>query len=251
MKQIIITALLAFSTSFISAQRPKGEFAVTPYLRMDKYPSFTFKSGPANTHTVSLEGTSAGISADYIHPVSKKIFLNGRIGYQRYSFNKIAQQTAYGSTISARPTTLQLLPGAFIGFDSDKYFYNTICTGLGIGRNFNLSQNITFRTGCAINNYITFSQNYHITYDHPDNPIENPYKSTKTRQFAFEGIVQFSAVKSTGRYRLGPAIMLPVFTTWKTDEVFTYEKNSGSRSKWFKGIGAGFTFCYPLTAKNN
>lgn len=251
MKQIIITALFAFTTSIISAQRPKGEFAVTPYLRLDKYPAFDFKPGPTATHTVRLEGTSPGISVAYIHPVSKKIFLNGHIGYHRYSFNKIAHRTAYGATISSRPTTLQLLPGAFITFDSDKYFYNTICTGLGIGRNIHLPQNITLRAGIAINNYITFSQNYHITYDNPDNPIENPYKGSKARQFAFEGMVQLSALKTAGRYRLGPAILLPVFNTWKTDGVFAYENNSGSRSKWFKGFGAGFTFCYPLTAKNN
>lgn len=250
MKPITITALLTFFKSMAFAQ-PKAELSATAYLRMDQYPAFVYTTGPTTSSTVNIKGISPGLNIDYTRKISNKSYVNGRIGYYRYSFNKIERSTDIGTTVNSRPTNLQLLPGAFITFGSDKYFYHTVCFGLGTGKSFRLPRNILLRAGCMFNNYVTFSQNYHIPYDDRDNQFENPYRSTQTRYFAFEGSVQLSALKFTGRYRVGPAIVLPVYSAWKTDEVFAYEKNSGSRSKWFKGFGAGFTFCYPLTAKNN
>lgn len=250
MKPIIITALLTLFKSMALAQ-PKAELSATAYLRMDKYPAFFYATGPTTGSTVNIKGLSPGFNIDYTRKISNTAYVNGRIGYYRYSFNKIERSTDIGTAVNSRPTNLQLLPGAFITFDTDKYFYNTVCFGIGTGKNFQLPRNILFRAGCMFNNYVTFSQKYQITYDNPDNQIENPYRSTQARYFAFEGDVQLSVLKFTGRYRFGPIILLPVYSVWKADDVFTYEKNSGSRSKWFKGFGAGFTFCYPLTAKNN
>lgn len=245
----IITLLVLFSVSAAHAQQ-KGELSVTPFLRMDKYPAFTYASGPVVSYTVHTRGTSPGVFIDYTRFIAKQFYIAARIGYYRYSVNKTERVSNTGLVVHSRPTTLQLLPGAFFTFDSDKYFYNTVCLGAGAGKDFILGRNTRLRTGGFINNYITCSQSYHIDYDHPDNLIENPYKSSKTRYAGVEAGLHCSLLKTTGRCRYGPALLLPVYSLWKTDDVFANETNTGSRSKWLKGVGAGLSFCYSLTAKN-
>lgn len=244
-----IPFVMLFSSNMAYAQQSGNEISVTTYVRMDKYPAFTYASGPTVSYSVQMKGISPGLYIDYTKSFSKHFHATARLGYYRSTVNKIEQRSNTGITSASRPTNLQLLPGVFFGFSSDRYAYNNICVGAGAGKDFLLKENIQVRAGVFINQYITSSQSYHIDYDHPDNQVENPYKNTKTKYAGFDAGLQCSIIKNIGRCRFGPAILLPLYSLWKTDAVFAYETNTGSRSKWLHTVGAGFSLCYPLTTK--
>lgn len=240
----IIILLLVSGTAF--AQKNPAQIEINPYMRLDKYPEF-FYSINSTTNSVNIKGSSWGINANYKLPVQKNLYLKAGLGYYRYSFDRINKENSLFGKSNARniifPSPLYIL------FYTDKYWYNTVSLNIGIEKVFEFKKLLQIITGLNINNYYTYSQSYHITYNNQDNPITNPYKRKEGRFFGLSGNLTVGVLKKYNKYNLGPTFILPVYDVWKTDNTFDGENNSGTRSKWLKGIGFGISFNYLLTKK--
>jgi hypothetical protein len=122
---------------------------------------------------------------------------------------------------------------------------NTILLILGVEKNFNL-KNLQIETGINFNSYYTISQYYHLSF----NPQgSQDYKKNNKEYFASSINLNVNLLKKFGKTNIGPSLVIPVFDTWKTDETFPEETNSGSRNKWLSGIGLGICINYSLSKK--
>ncbi|MBO9152059.1 hypothetical protein ACFOTA_07565 [Chitinophaga sp. GCM10012297] len=237
---VVLTAVFALPAT---AQKPPSRIEIAPFLRFDRYPAFTYAINSINTNTVRLRGASWGISAAYKFPVAENTWLKAGAGYYKYAFNKIKRTNNFGEgyvrTINY-PSMLDLI------FSTDKYAYHTWLLTAGAEREFPLDRRTQLLAGISLNNYFTFSRQYHITYYNANNPIENNYKRPDNRYFGFSAALQGGIQRSFGRFSLSPQVIVPVFDSWKQDETFPGESNADGRTKWFGGIGASFVFGYAL-----
>lgn len=234
--------LLLLSTNLI-AQKQTAQIEITPYVRKDWYPEFSYAINSIDTNHVKLQGVSLGISAAYKIPLQNSVFLKLGTGFYRYTFNQISKINRFGEN-SRRHINYPSVLG--IPFLTDKYWYNCVSLKVGAEKLFQLNNNWQITTGINIDNYFTFSQGYHITYNNPDNPIMNPYKLKKKRFFGFSGNLNAGALKQVGRITVGPSLILPIFDSWSQDEVFPQENDSETRRKWLRGFGVGITCNYLL-----
>lgn len=242
MKQKSLIAICIFITSAVVAQRQNRQLEIYPYLKLDKYPQFSYiLNGRPNVDYVNIKGTSFGINFAYKIPISKQLFIKPGIGYYKYSFSKITRNnTSFGTTNSRNiifPSPL-LIP-----FFTDKYHYNTINANISLEKEILLKKNYQLALGVGLNNYITISQNYHLTF----NPNESQnFKKSNKKYFGSMGMLYFNVLKKINKIKIGPSLIIPVLDVWKTDETFQEETSSNSRNKWFKGIGFGISINYSL-----
>lgn len=239
---VVLIAAFVFPAS---AQKTPSGIEIAPYIRFDRYPPFTYAINTVTTNEVKLRSASFGISAAYKFPVTKNTWLKTGAGYYKYVFNRIKRTSVYGQSntrVVNYPSMLDLL------FYTDKYAYNTWMLTAGAERQIPLSPQMQLVAGISINNYFTFSQQYHINYYNADNPIENDYKRTDGRSFGFSAMLQGGLRRSFGRFSLSPQLIVPVFDSWKQDEIFPGENNGHSRMKWFGGIGGSVAFSYAFYA---
>lgn len=249
MKTQLTAILLLLFSNCIVGQRGKNQIEVNPYIRKDWYPEFSYAINSIDTNHVNIQGKSWGISAAYKIPIRNSLFLKFGSGYYRHSFSKMDNYTRRFGKNSSRH--IQYPSNLFIPFFTDKYRYNCIIVKVGVEKIFNLKKDWQLTTGVNIDNYFTYSQTYHITYNNPNNPITNPYKLKIKRFFGSSANVHTGIVKRIGRIKVGPTLILPVFDVWMQDAAFRFlgDDNSSSRTKWFKGIGAGITCNYLLKTK--
>ncbi|MDP3915859.1 MAG: hypothetical protein Q8R96_19200 [Bacteroidota bacterium] len=219
-------------------------------MRYDTYPEFLASETSLSSNYITLKGTSLGVIVSYKHPLSKSqsLFIKSGIGYYQYSFNKMKNRnTRFGNS---ERRLINFPSPLFIPFFTDKYWYNTISANIGIEKLFYWKKDLQISIGANINNYYTYSQYYHITYENPNTQINNDYKNKIRRNFGLSANLSASLLKKLGKISLGPAIIIPVYDRWKTDETFTDEAESDSRNKFLRGIGLGISCNYSLTTKN-
>lgn len=252
MKSLLIVLQLLTLSTFIWGQKAQPQIEVTPYLRYDSYPEFTYSFNSVTSNRVTIQGLSWGINSTYKHPLSKTVQLKAGISYYRYSFNDI---NAYNSRWGKSETRLtNYVSDVYAMFFTKRYWYHCLGAHIGADKVFALKNNIDVVGGISLTNYYTFSQYYHINYDYPYGPPNHKYHLNKFRNFAYSAGLHAGLLKQIGKVTVGPVLSLPVYDSWKKDAFFVQtqsssENSSESRSKWLGGISAGITFKYPLGNK--
>ncbi len=244
MKYLTFIILLSIASTFTMGQKLSSEIEITPYIRMDWRPKFSYAINSASTFFVNIKGTSWGVNANYKLPVRKNLYLKVGVGYYRYSFDKIYSYNAQFGKGNAR--IINFPSPLYIIFATDKYWYNCFSMNTGIEKLFNIEKKTILVTGINLNNFYTYSQYYHITEDYPTGPPNHRYTLKHNHYFGFSANLQATLLKKIGKIAIGPSIILPVFDLWKTDEAFPEKTNSGIRSKWLRGIGLGVSCNYSL-----
>ena len=245
MRQHFIITYFFILPTFALAQKQIRQIEINPFVRFDKYPQFSYVlGGRPNTDYVNIKGTSFGINVTYKIPIANSFFLRPGIGYYKYSFSDIKREnTSFGKSNSR---DINFVSPLLFPFYTDKYWYNSVAANFGFEKVFFLKDNFQIITGLNINNFFTFSQYYHLTLN--PNPDKNQdYKKKEKGYFGSSATLNINFVKKFKQISIGPSLILPVFDTWKTDATFQEETNSGTRSKWFKGIGFGISCNYSLT----
>ncbi|CAL1519100.1 hypothetical protein [Chitinophaga sp. MM2321] len=242
MKKLILTLLFTFIPGIVFPQAKKGLLEITPYVRFDKYPQFSYviQERPT-TDYVDIKGSSFGINVMYKIPISKSLFIKPGIGYYKYSFDDIKKEnTLFGKSVAR---DINYISPVYILFYTDKYWYHSIAFNMGIEET--LYQNKTFELNAGLNlcNYFTFSQYYHLRY----NPAGGQdFKKKRRDYFGTSIAATINPIKKLGKVCIGPSLIIPVYDSWKTDQTFQEESNSGTRNKWLNGIGVGITIQYAL-----
>lgn len=252
MKILFLILYFSFCTNFIFGQKNYNQIEVNLYTQRDWYPEFSYSINPTNSYFVKIRGISWGINANYKLSLCKNLYLEAGVGYYKYSFNKInSNNTQFGkgsARVIAFPSPLYVI------FVTNKYWYNTVSTNIGIEKMFDVNNNWKISTGLSLTNYYTFSQTYHMTPDYPVGPRHHKYKRKNTQYFGLSTFVELGLFKKFRKINMGPVLMLPVYNVWKQDKVFpknenSPENNSDERHKWFRGIGFGISCNYSLTKK--
>jgi hypothetical protein len=133
----------------------------------------------------------------------------------------------------------------YINFWTNKYWYNTALTDVGIERLIPLSKAVNLTAGVDFQNFLTFSQYYRITAGYPTGPPHHRFTTKEKRYFGFTAKLYAGMLFKIGRIRIGPDVLVPLFSLWKQDVIFG-EENSASRNKWLRGIGAGLSCNYQI-----
>lgn len=242
MKQIIFIAICFFGTSEIMAQNQAKQLEIKPYVRFDNYPQFSYVlGGRPSTDYVNIKGTSYGINFALKIPISKFLSLKPGIGYYKYSFNKIARNNTSFGTSNSR--NINFTSPLLIPFFTDKYYYNSLAANIALEKAIYFRKDYHCTFGVELNNYITISQNYHLT----NNPDGNQdFKKSNKNYIGTSSILFFNLLKKIKKINIGPSLIVPLFDIWKTDATFQEETGSDSRNKWFHGFGFGISINYSL-----
>jgi hypothetical protein len=249
MRKLIVFVFFSFTFSAGYAQSMDREIEMNSYVRFDKFPKFMNRINSVAQYDLQIAGTSRGLNAVYKVPLVKDFLIKLGAGYYKYSFRKItSNHKTFGKgdrRIIDYPTALGITLG------TDKYWYNTINLLLGLEKQFVMTKNVKILTGMNLNNYFTFSQQYHLPYDNsfipqPELKIKNDYKTNGKRYFGLSSEAYLSIFTKINKVAIGPSLIIPVFDTWKQDNIFPTENNSNNRHKWFNGIGVGFTINYTI-----
>ena len=244
MKKFSFFILFLFLSKCLWAQGDSHQIEITPFVRMDSYPEFTYSINSVTTDRVKIKGESWGINTVYKFPV-KGLFIKAGVGYYRYSFNNIEQTNSLFGKSNKRIIDYTLdgpvAPSIFLL--TDKCWYNNIVLLMGVEKQTVIGKDIHLISGLNIDNHFTLSQYYHITYPAPGGTRD---KKSDWRYFGFSANAQIAVHKQWKRISVGPQLILPLFDSWKQDEVFPDEANSKFRSKWLKGYGFGINFLYKI-----
>ncbi len=241
MKKLVISFLLIIHSIFGLAQNRPISIEVNPLLKFDKYKEFYgWESGIGGKHYVKPQGLSYGVNINLKKALFKDYSLSIGIGYFKYSFNEISSRSKLGES-NAR--LIDFPSPLFILFYTDKYWYNTLSLNIGVDRQLKLRNNYFLITCLGLSNYYNFSQHYHLT-SNPEGSMD--YKKTNNQYFGLSAELGIGLVKQFKQLSIGPKIQIPVFSNWRTDKTFPNETNSGSRSKWFNGVGVGISCNYSL-----
>lgn len=246
---MFVMAFFSFTFSDGYSQSTYREIEINPYVRFDKYPQFRNQINSIAQYDLQINGNSWGLNAAYKIPMTRNLSIKIGTGYYRYSFSKIkSKHRTFGEgnrRIIEYPTTFGIILG------TDKYWYNTIHTVVGLEKQFTVAKDIQITAGINLNNYFTFSQNYHLPYDNsfipqPELKIKNDYKTNDKRYFGLSSQLHFGILRRINKVAIGPSLIIPVFDLWKQDNIFPAETSTNNRQKWFGGIGAGLNINYTL-----
>lgn len=242
MPRLIFFISFSILSNFAQSQAQVRQIELTPFIRIDKYPQFSYVlGGRASTDYVNIRGTSFGLSLAYKIPITKSVLLKPGIGYYKYSFNNIKKvNTLFGKS---NVRNINFVSPLYIPFFTNKYSYNTISANIGVEKIFNYKSSVQIVTGLNLNNYYVVSAYYHLSY----NEGSQDYRKKIKRYFGSSFSLNAGILKKYKKFSIGPSLMLPVFDTWKKDDTFPEEANSDSRSKWFNGIGLGISCNYYFT----
>jgi hypothetical protein len=241
---IFIGVLLITVSQGLIAQKSFGKIEVTPYYSWSQYPQFTYSVNSVTSNTVKTRGQSWGVNAVYKSSVHTFNFKVG-FGYYKYPFDKIDQTNSLGGRSNNR--IINYIPdGAVpsITYTTDKYSYNTFSVIFGLEKPIVFYKGVQIAAGIDLHNFFTFSQYYHITHPHPEG------FNLKLYNFRYFGILAnacSSLQKKFNKISIGPTLIVPVFSSWKQDELFPQETNYGNRSKWLKGVAVGLACTFYLT----
>ena len=239
MRNELTTCLFLIISTCVIAQKLESQIEITPFFRMDSYPEFSYVfSGRSSVDYVKMKGRSFGANIAYKIPLNNSVFIKPALGYYRFSFNNIRNEnTSFGVTNSR---IIRFPSPLYVIFRTDKYWYNTVSANFSIDKYFSLKKDIEILAGVNFNNFYSYSQYYHIV----NNPGEKTYRRHYGRYFGHSSLLQGGLIKKFGKLDLGISILLPIYDTWKQDNIFPEESNSQSRNKWFRGISTGLTFNY-------
>jgi hypothetical protein len=243
MRHILVFVLALYSyTKAVSQSSQKLE--IFPYYRHDVYPQFSYQLGDRpSVDYVNLKGSSWGIDVNYIIPIQSTLKLKIGTGYYRYSFNDIKKNnTQFGESTGRN---INVYTDLFIPYFTDKYYYNSITGNVALLKDFKLSPSSFISSSIGIKNYFTFNRTYHLTR----NPAgSDKFKTNRLNYFGTSAYIGIGYFQKFSRISIGPNLIIPVYDTWRTDNVFPNETSTDMRNKWFLGIGGGIA-CYLSLSK--
>jgi hypothetical protein len=241
MKNLAISLLLIILSICGFAQNRATSIEINPLLKYDTYKEFYgWETGIGGKHYVKPKGLSYGLNISFKKTLFNDYNLSLGIGYFRYSFNKINSRSNLGTGNSR---LIDFSSPLFILFYTDKYCYNTLSLNIGIDKQLKLRNNYSLITGLGLSNYYNLSQYYHLT-SNSEGSVD--YKKKNKQYFGLSAELGIGLLKKIKQFSIGPKIQIPVFSNWRTDNTFPNETNSGSRSKWFNGLGIGISCNYSL-----
>ena len=240
MKKILFATCLFLTHNFGFGQH---QIELHPHLRFDNYPSFDIAFNSVTNATITMKGKSWGVGLNYMFLLKNKLFIKGGAGYYKYSFDEIESVIPPFGEGPARSINYEPGPSSTFFYSCDKYWYNSISITVGLEKWFMLNKSTDAIAGLDIVNYYTLSQVYNI----PATNYDTEYKTTNNRYFGVGFNISTGIQKEIGRLRIGPTFSLPIFSLWKQDSVFPFEKESKNRNKWLNGVQFGITCKYSLT----
>lgn len=253
MKKPALAFVLFLMARLALAQTGKSQLEIMPSIRHDDYPriSYHFK-GREEADALSMKGLSWGTNINYKYLLGKNFRLKAGAGYYRYTFSDITSSNKWGTT-NARPidgVTNIPIEGYPDGeqriYYTDRYWYNTLSLNVGLEKSFPLSSTLDLFTSVNISDYYTLSQVYHMdetyfttTFEQaPTGSREWKHETREKEHFGYSAFLQLGLAKKAGGFSLAPSLLLPVFDSWRKDELFREGGNGrDTRSKNFGGVG--------------
>jgi hypothetical protein len=204
------------------------EFSVFSIYNMQG--SYTTRYGNVSyTNNLKLYGTSRGLKIDYKRLLYGMTYFKFGLGYLEFAVDKIKDESSNSSTIGdSRP--INYPSAVFILYGTTKYYYNTLLYHLGVERQFSISRTLLFFTGLDYFYACSLSQGYYIP------KITTYYRTADHKDFGSFFNLNLGLIKKLGNFSLLPALVIPVYKSWKQDIVF-YENPNYTVSNWFNGIG--------------
>lgn len=236
MNKLITLILFASVTNVAVSQEHKNILEIRANARWDRYPSFMYSINSLTQNRVTMEGVSHGLSIGYGHGIGSKLRVKYTIGYYRYSFTNIKKLNSSFGEGNSRTIEYPLYD---MIYGTPKYWYHTLCFSVGLERYFPITQRIDFLVAGHVQYYRTFGQYYKIfdVYE---------YKLHQNRNFAYGSLANAGINLKYNRLSVTPQITVPLYEIWHRDDVFPNETNTGTRSKWFGGLGIAVGFQYGL-----
>jgi hypothetical protein len=190
------------------------------------------------TNNLALYGTNRGFHIDYKRLLYGKTYFKIGLGYLEFAVDKIDNESGIGNvetTSHARPINY---PGnVFILYGTTKYHYNTLLYHLGFERQFGIFRTLVFFIGLDYFYAGSLSQKYYIP------KIQTYYQTANQGSFGNFFNLNLGVSKKLGNFSLLPALVIPVYKSWKQDIVF-YENPNNTVSIWSNGIGISLSISY-------
>ena len=190
------------------------------------------------TNNLTLYGTNRGFHMDYKRLLYSKTYFKIGLGYMEFAVDKISNESGIGNaqtTSDARP--INYPSSVFILYGTTKYHYNTLLYHLGIERQFGISRTLFIFIGLDYFYAGSLSQQYYIP------KIQTSYHTANQGGFGNFFNLNLGVSKKLGNFALLPALVIPVYKSWKQDIVF-YENPNSTVSNWGNGIGMSLSISY-------
>ena len=195
MKNLFLIFYFSICTNLIFGQKNYNQIGIEFYTQTDWYPEFSYSINPTNTYFARIKGTSWGGNANYKFNLQSKLFLKVGAGFYRYAFNKIEGKNTLFASSEFAARIINFPSPLYVIFSTDKYWYNTVSTNIGVEKVFDLGRNWQISPGVNLTNYYTFSQTYHMKPDYPVGPPDHKYKLRNNRYFGLSSSVEIGLLK--------------------------------------------------------
>lgn len=130
--QLIFFISFSILSNFAKSQEQVRQIELTPFVRIDKFPQFSYVWGRPSTDYVNIKGISFVFNLAYKIPVTKSVLLKPGIGYYKYSFNNIKKVNTLSGQSNVRD--IGFVSPVYILFFTNKYSYNTVVQILELKR---------------------------------------------------------------------------------------------------------------------
>ena len=232
--------LVALNMPFIGKCQYKNNIElsfIASYCRQAHYS--TQYGNVSYVNKLKLYGTNLSTVIDYKRELYYKTYLKIGLGYLRFAANKISNETHAGNSLTttdARP--INYPSTIFLLYSTTKYAYNNFLFHFGIEKYLNISERLPFAIGVDYFHADKLSQSYYI----PD--IRGKYRTKNKGNFGdFVNLDLSLCKKRLGNISLTPALVVPVYNSWRQDIVFKENPNK-TIANWFSGIGLTLSISY-------
>ena len=230
-KLLLLTATLLLSIVVYGQRNSSVELELVG--RYDKHANYTTRFGDRSyTNDTKLWGKCFGVNVNFVPSLHKH--LNGKVGIGYYSLgiDKIRQTTPFNIIATGRNINYRHPSGILPLFGTKKYHYDNLSFTLGLAYEKPIAKKVDLLIGGDFNYLYTFSQMYHITYDHIR------HRTNNGRTLGFAANTSFGLLRrfQKDKYYVSPKIIVPIYQQLHGDEAFG-EDQSVKMQKWFNGVG--------------
>jgi hypothetical protein len=200
--------------------------------------NYTTRYGDAiHTDHLKLYGTNRGFKIDYKRLLYGHTYLKAGMGYMDFAVDNLEDDPS-----NIFPTTHARLihypRPIFIQYATTKYDYHTLLYHLGIERQFAIKTGLYFFADLDYFYATSLSQKYYIP------GIPTWYQTANEKGFGNFVNLNVGIRVKMQNFSLIPALVIPVYKSWKQDIVF-YENPNSTINTWFNGIGISLSVSYP------
>jgi len=208
----------------------------TTYNKQAEYP--TQYGNVAVTNDLKLYGVDLGFTLDYKRLLYGKTFILIGLGYMGFGVSKIGNQTGVGNTsISTNARPINYPSTVFILYSTTSYYYNNLIFHIGLERQFDLSRISSFVVGLDYYHANILSEKYFIS------DPQTYYNTANQGSFGDFLNLKLGVSEKLGDFSFSPALILPIYKSWRKDVIFRENPNSSVNS-WASGIGIMISFSY-------